>query len=160
MRKPPTVERDRSRRSGDDAGGPAVLSISPVEEDHRSLRRILEGSGWALSEALDLASALALLQQGEIAVVLCEQALGPATWIDLLERINAMADAPLLIVTSRCADERLWAEALNLGAWDVLAKPFRRGEVLRIVRSGLEHWRPCAEPASKPVRASTAAGGI
>jgi hypothetical protein len=35
-------------------------------------------------------------------------------------------------VTSRLADERLWAEALNLGAWDVLAKPFDADEVIRI----------------------------
>jgi len=40
---------------------------------------------------------------------------------------------PLLIVTSRLADERLWAEVLNLGAHDVLAKPFNAEEVVRVL---------------------------
>ena len=31
---------------------------------------------------------------------------------------------PLVIVASHLADDQLWAEALNLGAHDVLAKPF------------------------------------
>jgi FixJ family two-component response regulator len=39
------------------------------------------------------------------------------------------------------ADERLWAEALNLGAWDVLAKPFEADEVIRIVDIAGAHWQ-------------------
>ena len=38
------------------------------------------------------------------------------------------------------APERLWAEALNLGAWDVLAKPFEADEVIRIVSIAGQHW--------------------
>ena len=44
-------------------------------------------------------------------------------------------------MTSRLADERLWAEALNLGAWDVLAKPFDTNEVIRTVSIAGQHWR-------------------
>ena len=47
-----------------------------------------------------------------------------------------------LIVTSRLADDRLWAEALNLGAYDVLAKPFERMELVRSVSSAWLHWLP------------------
>jgi FixJ family two-component response regulator len=43
-------------------------------------------------------------------------------------------------VTSRLADEYLWAEALNLGAYDVLAKPFDTSEVMRVVASAWRHW--------------------
>ena len=57
-----------------------------------------------------------------------------------MEHVNAMPNAPSLIVTSRLADDRLWAEALNLGAWDVLAKPFHVTEVIRSVRSAWQHW--------------------
>ena len=81
-----------------------------------------------------------LLQRHDIAVVLCERDLQPGTYIDLLKRFNALANVTSLIVASRLADERLWAEALNLGAWDVLAKPFDPSEVLRSVKSGWQHW--------------------
>jgi DNA-binding NarL/FixJ family response regulator len=68
------------------------------------------------------------LQQHEVGVVLCERDLVPGTWIDVLEHIKALTNAPSLIVASRHADDRLWAEALNLGAWDVLASRSTRSK--------------------------------
>ncbi len=59
----------------------------------------------------------------------------------MLEYFSRLPDPPLLIVTSRLADEYLWAEALNLGAWDVLAKPFDREEVSRVLGFAWRHWQ-------------------
>ena len=82
-------------------------------------------------------STLALLEKQEITVLLCEQNLLPGTWRDVLEHLNAVPQAPPLIVTSKFADDRLGGEALNLGAWDVLAKPFDHIEVIRSVKIGM-----------------------
>lgn len=38
-----------------------------------------------------------------------------------------------MIVTSELANESLWAEALNFGAHDVLAKPLNAGEAVRVL---------------------------
>jgi hypothetical protein len=46
---------------------------------------------------------------------------------------------PLLIVPYRLADEYLWAEALNLGAFDVLAKSFDGNEVDRTLGLAWRH---------------------
>jgi DNA-binding response OmpR family regulator len=46
-----------------------------------------------------------------------------------------------LNVSSRLADDYPWAEALNLGAYDVLAKPFEATEVIRIVSLAWRHWQ-------------------
>ncbi len=54
-------------------------------------------------------------------------------WRELLDEIADMGGHQPVIVASRTADERLWAEALNLGAYDVLAKPFDAHELARIV---------------------------
>jgi DNA-binding NtrC family response regulator len=118
----------------------AVLSVSPLDADHLSLEAIIGDSSVTLLKARDLVSARLLLQQHDIATVVCERDLLPGTYIDLLEQIKAMPNPPSLIVASRLADERLWAEALNLGAWDVLATPFNPTEVLRSVKSGWQHW--------------------
>jgi len=118
-----------------------ILSVSPHEEDHLSLRSIAGHSKWMLFKAADLPSAQALLQEHQIAVVFCECDLTPGTWIDVLEHINALPSAPSLIVTSRLADDRLWSSVLNFGGWDVLAKPFDRSEVIRSVTSAWHHWR-------------------
>jgi hypothetical protein len=45
-----------------------------------------------------------------------------------------------LIVTAKLADDRLWAEVLNLGGFDVLAQPFYRGEVTRAVGHACRSW--------------------
>ena len=117
-----------------------VLSISPIDADHLSLEASIDRSTWKLSKAHDLVSALPLLEQHNLGVVICERNLPPGTWIDVLEHIKTLPITPSLIVTDRLADERLWVEALNLGAWDVMAKPFDRGEVIRCVESGWRHW--------------------
>jgi hypothetical protein len=40
----------------------------------------------------------------------------------------------------------LWAEALNLGAWDVLAKPFDHIGVIRSVKSAWQRWHDQTHP--------------
>ena len=116
-----------------------ILSVSPQEEDYRYLQSIADPSAWLLLQADGVTAARSLLRQHDVSVVLCERDLAPGSWIDLLDTIRLIPHSPSLIVTSRMADERLWAEALNLGAWDVLAKPFDRVEVLRTVAVAWQH---------------------
>jgi DNA-binding response OmpR family regulator len=59
----------------------------------------------------------------------------------MLQQLRNMKDPPFLIVASPFADERLWAEALNVGAYDVLAKPFDANEVIRTLSSAWRRWR-------------------
>ena len=82
--------------------------------------------------------------------MICECNLGAGSWKDALDAIRNLASPPLLIVTSVHADEYLWAEALNLGAYDVLAKPFSPAEVTRVVDLACQRWanRPAAPPAA------------
>ena len=136
--------------------GGNVLSVSPNEEDHRSLASIfnlgallpLSKTRWQLSRAKTLACAISALEQVEHAVVLCESVLGIHGWKDLLKGTEAMLNPPCLIVTSQIADERLWAEALNLGAYDVLAKPFSPNEVIRAVELAGLRWQRQGRRAS------------
>jgi DNA-binding response OmpR family regulator len=115
-----------------------------MEEDHRSRQDFSGQSAWKLLKADGIRASLAFLKRHEVSVVLCERDLAPEeTWIDILETIRHLPHSPSLIVTSRLADDRLWAEALNLGAWDVLAKPFDPTELLRSVKSAWHHW--CAQ---------------
>jgi len=143
--------------AGSSTGALAVLSVSPIEEDHLSLQAIIRHSTWRLFQARDLATASALLQQYEIPVVLLEQDLLPGRWTEVLEHVKSLPKAPSLIVASRLADDRLWAEALNLGAWDVLTKPFDRREVFRSVKSAWQHWHHQIQTRAVPLKVMTAA---
>ncbi|MGA2723987.1 MAG: response regulator [Bryobacteraceae bacterium] len=126
-----------------------LLSVGLIDEDHASLEGILQCSqcelrptcNWKLNACPNLASALTALRKLRVPVVVCESDLQPGTWKEVLEELNTLPDPPFLIVTSRLADERLWAEALNLGAYDVLAKPFDGREVTRIVSMAWLRWK-------------------
>ena len=137
MRKQPTTETtfapSRTRQL-------PILSVSPNDEDHLSLQALLGHTKWLLFKARDLPSAVELLREHEIAVLLCERDLLAGTWIEVLEHVQTLPNRPSLIVASRLADDRLWSEALNLGAWDVLAKPFDRTELIRSVKSAWQQW--------------------
>jgi DNA-binding NtrC family response regulator len=152
MRKQPEIEKQPGS-----TGSLTVLYASPIDEDHLSLQAIVGHSKWVLFKARDLVSTLALLQEKEIAVLLCERDLLPGTWTDVLEHIQRLPKAPSVIVTSRLADDRLWAEALNLGAWDVLAKPFDHIEVIRSVKSAWQHWHDQLRMGTTAVKTMSAA---
>jgi len=143
-----------------------VLSVSPSREDQTCLRRIFSTPGWAsytlykwnLATCRTVESAITTLQNNSVPIVLCEADLRSGTWRDMLEASRSLSSPPLLIVTSRLADNYLWAEALNLGAYDVLAKPFDEHEVVRIVSLAVMHWRDRAKISSEPAKAMSATG--
>jgi len=158
-KKPPRIETDAAENV-------VVLSISPTEEDHTALKRILSRpestasteSKWTICRAAALESALPVLRENPIAIVLSERDLVPGTWKDVLAETLNLPDPPLLIVASRLADEYLWAEALNLGAYDVLAKPFDAEEVVRVLRSAWFHKRVNHEVRNRTNMKMAAAG--
>lgn len=113
-----------------------VLSVSPIEEDHSALSRVLKNAHcpdfqWFVQTSSSLSDALDILEKLKPEVVVCERDLENRNWLDLWERAATLPNPPSVIVTSRLADDHLWAEALNLGAYDVLGKPFNSAEVLR-----------------------------
>jgi two-component system response regulator RegA len=115
----------------------SILSVSPRDDDHRSIQAILRRSNWALHTACNIAEALRLQRSTPVAVILCEATLPDGSWKDLLDELSACEHPPRLIVTSEIADERLWAEVLNSGGFDVLPKPLEPEELFRV--AGLAH---------------------
>ena len=73
-------------------------------------------------------------------VVVCERDLPDGDWRDVLAATSSLPSPPPLIVASRLADEHLWAEVLNLGGYDVLAKPLDKQEVGRTLKLAWDRW--------------------
>lgn len=125
-----------------------VLLVSKDAEDHESVRELLAeptctlpGDGpWILHSSHSIDSALAVLKRHPIPIVLSACELGPDTWREMLDALMGYSRPPLLIVISRLDDEGLWAEALNLGVYDLLVKPFDADEVVRILGQARLHW--------------------
>jgi DNA-binding NtrC family response regulator len=149
-RKPPAIE------SG--GGVISVLSVNPLPDDSDALDRILHPPQWRVYKADTLKSALAVLERNRLRLVVCESNLGRETWREALAQITLTPEPPLLIVASRLADADLWAEALNLGAYDVLAKPFDRAELTRTLTSAWLHWRDRQDVTRRPALWRAAGG--
>src|SRR5712691_8131264 len=126
-----------------------VLSIGSAVENLTVLKRIFRrsewtmcpNSSWRLDSRKTIDSALAFLRNRRVPVVICECGAQRDTWKEALERLRLLPAPPFLVVTSRLADDRLWAEALNLGAYDVLSTPFDSTEVMRVISSAWLRWR-------------------
>ena len=125
-----------------------VFHVGPQDQDLCALADILNrtewklcpGTNWTLAATDDVPSAAARLEGEKVPIVLCERESVAGNWKDMLESVGKFSSPPMLIVTSRTADEYLWAEALNLGAYDVLSKPYHAAEVVRVLSMAWLHW--------------------
>ena len=126
-----------------------VLSLSPVENDHMVLEQTFRDSSLTLypnrrvrlRPSRTLASTLAALREHRIPIVICDRDGQPEAWREILQASKALSAPPCVIVTSRLADDRLWAELLNEGAFDLLSKPFDKSEVVRVIHSAWVRWQ-------------------
>jgi DNA-binding response OmpR family regulator len=118
-----------------------VLSVSSVEEDHGELRRIVEDMPFRITVSFNCQDAANQLDTHPFGIVVCDCKLQDGAWNDLLRRISRRPEQPLLIVSSRLADDFLWAEVLNLGGFDLLVKPFIEREVRHVLTTASTHLR-------------------
>jgi DNA-binding response OmpR family regulator len=118
------------------------LLIGRYESERKLLHEVFHSLAWTLFEAEDPRYALSCLRQNLVHVVIANADLPHWSWKEILEDVHSIKPTPLLIVTSRTADDHLWAEVLNMGGFDVLAQPFDRVEVERVLASARRHFNP------------------
>jgi hypothetical protein len=114
-----------------------VVTVGGSEDDSAALASISADAGWSfrrVPEGGDTNGA---------AVIICDA----ACWREVI----GSATAPV-IVASNTANEQLWSDVLDMGGFDVLAKPFDRKEVVWSVELAHAHARarrPTAVPANR-----------
>lgn len=137
----PSTSKANGEVARDRAVGPTtmILLASHLEQDHTDLRRLFESARWQTHGAYCCREGVAAIAEDDPDTVVCEASLPDGSWKDLLKALSRGVNPPYLIVTSHLADQHLWAEVLNLGGHDVLAKPFDAEEVRRVVGLACEH---------------------
>lgn len=118
-----------------------VLLISPFDEDHRDLREILRHSNWRQHAARTRVEALGFLRNNPTPVAICESDLPDGTWKDVMTELAQMKRPPVLVVTSRLADDALWSDVLSLGGYNVLVKPLNMKEFFHVVSFAWLRWK-------------------
>lgn len=133
---------------------PHVLVAMPSPR-RLGLLGILERNGMKTSSAGNLRDGQELLQGESFDLLIVDAELPGGPWHRLLQTIVSSAKGCEVIVCSRCGDEKLWADVLQRGAYDLLAEPFEENEVIRIANRALdshylERYGPAAErPGSR-----------
>jgi DNA-binding response OmpR family regulator len=118
-----------------------VLAVTPFPDDQRLLRTLFSRSNWELKIVRTQQEAAEVLRTEPVPVVICENILPDGGWRGVADAADAFGSRPRVLVTSRCADESLWCEVLEQGAYDCLSKPFRSEEVFRLVSLAWRSWR-------------------
>jgi len=131
-----------------------VLAIGEFHADRLLLHDVCRKLGWRLIEARDRRRAMKVLERKSVQVVIAESELPNWNWKKVLGDLRRLAQPPQLIVTSRTADDYLWAEVLNIGGYDVLPQPLDRDEVERVVAAARRQY---TRPPSRPVQSALAA---
>jgi len=114
-----------------------ILFITERKEDAHRLSRMLHKLPLEIEHAESLQQARAMLRDDEIELILTEAHLPDGNWLDTLHIARDCPRDVQVLVTDAAADTRFWAEALNLGAYDLIAQPFYEPEVRRIL------WNAC-----------------
>jgi DNA-binding NtrC family response regulator len=118
-----------------------ILFVSGDRGEASRLTQMLHELPLVLDHAMSVRQARSKLGKKRFNVVLTEAALPDGDWLDVLRLSRDTPTEPQVIVTDAQADARFWAEALNLGAYDMLAQPFFEPEVRRILSN------VCSRPA-------------
>lgn len=133
------VRRSAVRPARASARIPALWLVGPVEGDGGSSAPFAGFAPW-IHRLEGWRDAVGDASRIPPRVIVCERLLPDGDWRGVLGLALDLPHPPAVIVTCRHADERLWAEVLNLGGYDVLAKPFDEREVVRSLGLAWARW--------------------
>ena len=125
--------------------GPEPTPILVVDDDPQALRYVrdaLSAAGYAPVVTGDPREVSRLLKTKQPQLVLLDLLLPGTDGIELMQRVPAMADRPVIFISGYGRDETI-ARALETGADDYIVKPFSPTELVARVQAAL---RRRAEP--------------
>jgi DNA-binding NtrC family response regulator len=122
-----------------------ILYISEYEGDRRRLTQILHTLRLVVDHVSTLRQAGLQLQQEEYDVILTEAAVPDGNWLDVLHLARKSSRELRVVITDSHADACFRAQALDMGAYDLLTQPSCEPEVRRILFSA------CSTPLCEAV---------
>src|SRR5512138_3907949 len=120
-----------------------------VVDDERSMREFLEillrKQGHEVASAADVESALARVGEGDLDLVVSDLRLGSGSGLDVLKAVKSSSPATEVVMVTAFATTENAVQAMKLGAYDYVLKPFKVDELKLVVEKALEHRALVAE---------------
>jgi two-component system, NtrC family, response regulator AtoC len=117
---------------------PRILIIDDDKSLLESYTVLLEDE-FQVSTAESGERGLELLRHEDVHLILLDVRLPDISGIEVLRRIKALDENVDVIMITAVKDVRVAVEAIKLGAYDYLEKPFEIDEILALLRRTLEH---------------------
>src|SRR5512142_3050877 len=113
-----------------------------VVDDEASMREFLEillgKQGHRVSTASSLEGAVARVAEGGVDLVITDLRLGADSGIEVLRRVKELSPGTEVVVVTAFATTENAVQAMKLGAYDYVLKPFKVDELRLVVEKALE----------------------
>lgn len=113
-----------------------------IVDDEASMREVLEimfsAEGYIVDVAADGAQALEKLQHRAYDLILSDMRMPEVDGLELLERIRNLHTETLVIMMTAYSTTAQAVEAMKLGAYDYIVKPFNNEDIRLTVKKALE----------------------
>ena len=144
---------------------PLQILVADDEPNMRKvLRAMLEHDGYDVHLAEDGAAALEVLENHHVDVLITDLRMPEIDGMELLKRVHGARESmPVIMITAHGTVDTA-VEAIKLGAFDYITKPFEGDELIIAVKRAIEHTRLLRENAvlrtnAEPLRTADGAAG-
>jgi len=115
-----------------------ILVIDDEEFIRSNLKRILSSSGYQVTVLESGTSALNLLKKTEYDLILLDLNLPDIHGLEVLKKVKELNEETLVIVMTGYASVESAVEAIKLGAYDYIKKPFKADAIKLIIKLAIE----------------------
>src|SRR3954465_2469254 len=117
---------------------PVILIVEDDEENRKAMAKILKDAEYDVVEQDNGQAALDYIRENDIDIVVTDLQLPVVDGIELLKRVKADSpDAEIILITGH-GNVELAVEAMKEGAYDFIAKPIRKQQLVRTVEKAAE----------------------
>jgi DNA-binding NtrC family response regulator len=126
-----------------------VVALIVDQEDRRILAGASSEQTWEVHFAESCEHASAMARRLAAPVILLDRDWSGTEWRGAVESLAALPHRACVILVSGVADANLWQEIVRRDGYDILSKPLRKDDVMRVVKLALTYWgvRAPAPPA-------------
>ena len=136
-----------------------VMVVEDVATTRRMLARLIEKAGYQVVEADDGATAWELVHREPVDLIVTDVHMPRKSGIELLAELQLKRlHVPVIIMTATPSLEAA-VECIKSGAFDYIAKPVDRFELLGKIHAGLDHAYAPDDALAEPAQAGDVLGG-
>ncbi len=117
---------------------PRILIVDDEQSLREMLTVLLQREGYQIAQAANGEEALAKIAENNVDLIISDIKMPRLTGIDLLRRIREQENDTTMIMMTAFSSTEEAVEAMKLGAYDYITKPFKNDEIRLVVKNALE----------------------